>query len=294
MKTIPAKTILSGYTHHSSWFGENYTINLYRGCCHGCIYCDSRSLCYQIENFHEVRAKEEALPTLARELRSKKKRGVVGAGSMGDPYNPYEKRYRLTRGALKLIHQYGFGLSLATKSDFITRDIDIALAIQSHSPLILKITITTCDDDLSKRIEPYVAVSSKRFNAIESLSSHGLYAGILLMPILPFLTDTPENIRETIRLAYESGAHFIYPMFGVTLRERQREWFYKQLDSRFPTVKEKYSSAFGNSYMCLSPRAEELFALFKEECASHDLLYRMDDIIRSYKKRYKKEQLSLF
>lgn len=152
MEFIPAKTIISGYHANSTWFGNNFNMNIYKGCSHGCIYCDSRSECYQVENFDEVRAKENALALIEHELKSKRKRGIIGTGAMSDPYNPLEKEFMLTRGALELINRYGFGVSIATKSDLIIRDIDILKAISAHSPVVVKMTITTADDILCKKL----------------------------------------------------------------------------------------------------------------------------------------------
>lgn len=294
MEYIPAKTIISGYAANNPWFGNNYNMNIYKGCCHGCIYCDSRSECYHVENFDEVRAKENALALIEKELKSKRKTGVIGTGAMSDPYNTLEKEYRLTRGALSLINTYRFGVSIATKSNLVTRDVDILKEIQTHSPVLIKITITTCDDELCKKLEPNVAISSKRFAAVKELSDHGIFAGILLMPVLPFLEDNEENIRDIIRFAYESGAKFIYPAFGVTLRQNQRLWYYKKLDEHFPALKQKYIMQYGNAYECRSPKAKELWQLFKKECDSLGMLYRMGDIIKGYKQGYGDTQLSLF
>ncbi|KUO73068.1 MAG: radical SAM protein [Clostridia bacterium BRH_c25] len=294
MKYIPAKTIISGYSANNSWFGNNYNMNIYKGCCHGCIYCDSRSECYHVENFDEVRAKENALAIIERELRSKRRTGVVGTGAMSDPYNIFEKEYQLTRGALSLINNYRFGISIATKSDLVTRDIAILKEIQAHSPVLIKITITTCNDELCKKLEPNVAVSSKRFAALKELSGQGIFAGILLMPMLPFLEDNEENIRGIIHFAHENGAKFIYPAFGVTLRQNQRDWYYKKLDELFPNIKQKYIKQFGNAYECHSPKAKVLWQLFRKECDGHGILYRMEDIIKAYKQGYGYSQLSLF
>ena len=294
MELIPAKTIISGYIENNPWFGNNYNMNIYKGCCHGCIYCDSRSECYHVENFDEVRAKEDALALIERELKSKRKTGVIGTGAMSDPYNTLEKEYHLTRGALTLINIHRFGASIATKSNLITRDLDVLKEIQIHSPVLIKITITTCDDELCKKIEPNVAISSKRFAAIKELSDQGIFAGILLMPVLPFLEDNEENIRGIIRFAYESGAKFIYPAFGVTLRQNQRAWYYKKLDEQFPALKQKYIQQFGNSYECHSPNAKALWQLFQKECDIRGILYRMEDIINGYKQGYGGTQLSLF
>ena len=213
---------------------------------------------------------------------------------MSDPYNPFEREYKLTRGALELVNTHGFGISIITKSDLITRDIDILKKIKSHSPVLVKITITTCDDELCKKIEPNAAVSSKRFSAIKELSDNGIFAGVLLMPVLPFLEDNEENIYRIIKLAYESGAKFIYPAFGVTLRQNQRDWYYKKLDENFPGIKQKYIEQFRNNYECRSPRAKELWHLLQRECERYGILYKMKDIIDEYKKGYEANQLSLF
>ncbi len=294
MKFIPAKTIISGYAENNSWFGNNYNMNIYKGCCHGCIYCDSRSECYRIDNFDEVRAKENALAIIERELRSKRRKGVVGTGAMSDPYNVLEKDHCLTRGALALVNAYGFGISIATKSELVTRDIDILKKIKAHSPVLIKITITTFDDELCKKIEPNVAVSSKRFEAIKELSANGIFAGILMMPVLPFLEDNEDNISGIVHNADECGAKFIYPAFGVTLRQNQREWFYNKLDESFPAIKEKYIRQYGNSYMCNSPKAKELWELFRKKCDACGILYRMEDIIEAYKSGYGSTQISIF
>lgn len=293
MEFVKARTILSGYSDNNNWFGVNYNMNIYRGCSHGCIYCDSRSECYGVDNFDIVRAKEDALAIIERELKSKRKMGVVGTGAMSDPYNPFEKEYKLTKGAMELINRYGFGASIATKSSLILRDIDILNEISSHSPMLVKITITTSDDELCRKIEPNVSVSSERFRAVKMLAQEGMFAGILLMPVLPFIEDNEENISKLVELAYQSGAKFIYPAFGVTLRQNQRDWYYKKLDELFPTVKDKYIKQFGSLYECRSPRAKELWGVFKQKCDKYGIIYKMEDIIKGYRGR-SDSQLSLF
>ena len=294
MNSVPAKTIISGYSFDNSWFGNNYNMNIYKGCCHGCIYCDSRSDCYNIENFDEVRVKENALILIERELKSKRKTGVIGTGAMSDPYNPFERKLKLTRGALKLVNRYGFGISIATKSDFVLRDIDVLKEISLHSPVLIKFTITTADDALCRKIEPNVTVSSDRFKAIKKFSDNGIYTGILMMPVLPFIEDTEENIERIVKLAHENGAKFIYPALGMTLRGNQRDWYYKKLDELFPSVKQKYIRHYRNSYECHSLKAKELWNLFRNECNRFGILYKMNDIIKAYKGRYEHRQLSLF
>ncbi len=292
MNYVPAKTIISGYTDKNTWFGNNYNMNIYKGCSHGCIYCDSRSECYRVENFDEIKVKENALGIIERELKSKRKKGVIGTGAMSDPYNPVESELELTRGALKLINQYGFGVSIATKSDLIIRDIDILSKIAEHSPVLIKITITAAEDELCKKIEQNVSRSSERFHAVNELSSKGIFTGVLLMPVLPFIEDNEENIGGIIKLAHENGAKAIFPAFGVTLRQNQREWFFEKLDQNFPGIKEKYIKQFGNSYECRSPKGSELWKFFKRECDKLGMIYKMEEIIQAYKKGYGDEQLS--
>lgn len=294
---IRAKTIVSGYVENNSWFGVNYNMNIYKGCPHGCIYCDSRSECYNIDNFDKVRAKENAIDIITKDLKSKKKKGVIMTGSMSDPYNPFEEELCLTRKALEQINLYNFGVAIATKSSLITRDIDILKKISEHSPVLIKMTITTFDDTLCKKIEPNVSVSSERFKAIKELSDSGIYTGILLMPILPFINDNEENIKNIVKKAYECGAKFIYSFgFGVTLRGNQRDYYYKKLLEIFKKDKfvSKYIDTFGNRYECSSQNAKELYKVFKIECEKYGILYKMKDIISDYKEKYNQTQMSLF
>ncbi|MCL1864375.1 MAG: radical SAM protein [Spirochaetes bacterium] len=293
METIQAKTIVTK-TKSQVWFGSDYNMNIYRGCCHGCIYCDSRSECYQVSDFERVKAKENALEIINSELKRKKKKGVIATGSMSDPYNPFEKRNELTRNSLKIVNENRFGIAIATKSSLVTRDTDILSSIKEHSPVIVKITITTADNDLCKKIEPHAADSKERFAAIKSLSDTGIYCGILLMPILPFINDNRSNILDIVHRAYDNGAKFIYALFGVTLRDIQRKYFYERLDNLFPNLKQKYMSCYGNSYNCISPNAKDLWDTFKSECINFGISYKMDDIIKSYKSDYQNRQLSLF
>lgn len=258
MQTIPAKTIVSSYSE-SGWFGSNYNMNIYKGCCHGCIYCDSRSDCYHVENFDEVRSKEDALTIIEHDLKSKRKTGIVITGSMSDAYNPFEKQYELTRGALKLIDSYGFGLVIDTKSDLVMRDLNLL---------------------------------------IRELSDAGIMCGVLLMPILPFINDTEENISSIVHGAKVAGAKWLYSgyggCFGVTLRQNQREYFLNWLDKLYPTMRQDYIKTYGNSYSCNSPNAVKLWALFKSECDKLGLKYRMPDIIKLITIEYGYNQLSLF
>lgn len=211
---------------------------------------------------------------------------------MSDPYNPFEREYRLTRGAMELIAQYGFGMAIATKSDLIIRDVDVLNDIARHSPVIVKITITAADDTLCSKVEPNVCVSSDRFKAIKRLSDEGIYVGVLLMPVLPFIEDNTDNIASIVELAHQNGAKFIYPNFGMTLRQNQRDWYYNKLDELFPSLKQKYIKSYGNSYGCHSPKANELWSVFRSICDKYGITYKMNDIIRQYKAPYENTQLS--
>ena len=258
-----------------------------------CIYCDSRSNCYQVEDFDRVRGKKDEIEILNKELKGKRKKGVIGIGAMSDTYNPFEKQYEITRKALELISYYKFGVSIETKSNLILRDIDIFKEINRKADVILKFTITSADDNLSKKIEPNVCVSSKRLKAMKQLSQQGLFVGTLLTPIIPFITDSEENIKNVIRLSAENGAKFVYSIGGVTLRENQREYFYEQLDKIFPNLKEKYIKTYGNNYFCY-PLNKNLGKVFKEECEKYGLLYKMKDIVKAYKKEIEKEEQLTF
>ena len=294
MKFIKTKTILANVKYGNEWYGIDYNMNLYRGCPHRCIYCDSRSDCYHIDNFDIVRGKENALTILEKELVKKKNKGVIGIGSMSDTYNQLEKEYEQTRGTLKLISKYGFGCSIDTKSDLILRDIDLLKEINSKNNVIIKFTITTPYDYLSKIIEPNVCVSSKRFKAIKILSQNNIFVGIMMNPVLPFITDKEDDIKKIVKLAYESGAKFIHTYMGMTLRDKQREYYYDKLDKNFIGLKEKYIKNY-KSYYCKTLNYKKLYRIFTDECDKYGILYNMEDIIKAYKKEIKtNQQMSLF
>lgn len=293
MEYISAKTIVANAKNHK-WFGVDYNMNIYRGCSHGCIYCDSRSLCYKIDDFDQIRPKQDALRIIRDDLLKKRKQGVVATGSMSDPYNPYERELKLTRNALELLNAYRFGVAIATKSTLITRDTDILQDIQCHSPVLVKITITTADDNLCKIVEPQAPLSSERFEALKALSDNSIYAGILMMPILPFIEDTEENIISIVNKAKENGARFIYPAIGMTLRAGNREYYYEKLDQYFPGIKEKYVTRYSERYNCTSSRVKKLWTIFTRECNKLEMRYQMKDIIIDYKRGYTSRQLNLF
>ena len=282
--TVRARTILQKVRYNGDeWFGIDYNMNLYRGCCHGCIYCDSRSECYRIDDFDRVHVKFDALAILRRELRSRRVRGVVGIGAMSDTYNPFERNLRVTRGALELLAEHGFGVSVDTKSTLITRDIDLLRRIGDAGGAIAKITVTTADDRLARVIEPHAPAPSERFAALAQLAEAGVFCGVLFTPTLPYLTDDDETVRGVVEGAARAGAQFVYHMTGVTMRDRQRDHFLTRIAALDPALPERYRMAFGERYFCNSPRAAENRALFRALCKEHGLLWRMPDIIAAYK-----------
>ncbi len=295
MKTVPAKTILQK-NKSSEWFGGEYNMNLYKGCCHDCIYCDSRSDCYQLKDFETVRAKENCLQILRDELRRKVRTGIVGTGAMCDPYNPFEETELLTRHSLELLDAFEFGVHVLTKSSLIARDTDVFQGIAEHSPVLCQVTVTAAEDGLSRLVEPNVCVTSERLEAIAKMSESGLFTGVVMTPLLPFIEDTEENVLGIVRMAKECGARSVYPMFGLTMRSGQREYFYKKLEENFPGsgLAERYAKTYGERYVCNSPHIKRLWKVFTEECQRLGLTYEMRDIIASYKLGYGDSQLSFF
>ena len=292
---IEAKRILQR-TRDERWFGTAYNMNLYRGYCHGCIYCDSRSACYGITQFDRVQVKRDALNLLQRELSQKRRKGIVGTGAMSDPYNPLERELRYTRGALELLCAHGFGVAIATKSDLIVRDIDVLQRMAQRAPVICKVTVTTCDDALAQKLEPNVSRPSQRFAAIRQLSDAGLFTGVLMMPILPFVEDNEANLMGIVSRAKQSGARFVYPALGVTLRDNQRQWFLQQLERQFPGqgLAMKYRAQYASAYQCVTPRVRTLWPKLTRACRENGLYIRMGDIVRTSKRPYEVEQLCMF
>ncbi len=295
MEYVAARHLLHR-SKSTEWFGTDHTMNIYRGCCHGCLYCDSRSDCYQIDSFDTVRAKADALRVLRDDLARKVRPAFICTGSMSDPYNPFEEELELTRHALELIDAYGCGVAIATKSDLIVRDIDVLTSIQDHSPVICKLTVTTADDALAAKIEPNAPPPARRLAALEKLAGAGLFAGVLLMPVLPFLEDSGENVLSVVEGVAGAGAKFIYPAFGVTMRQGQREFFLDGLERAFPGqgLKERYLRQYGDRYQCASPRARTLWRVFTEACRKRGILYDMKSIIRAATLGYGDRQLTFF
>ena len=295
MDYIPAKHILIR-SKSTAWFGTDHTVNLYRGCCHGCLYCDSRSDCYRNPDFDRVTAKADALRILRDELARKVRPAFIGMGAMSDPYNPFEEGLLLTRHALELIDAYDCGVSVDTKSDLIVRDIDLYQSIQTHSPVICKITVTTVDEELAAKVEPRAPSPARRLEAIRKLAEAGLFCGVLLMPVLPFLEDRPEQVLSVVDRSADAGAKFIYSGFGVTMRQGQREYFLRELDRAFPGehLSRRYLARYGDRYRCPSPRARELWEIFTARCRERGLLYQMPHIVSAATRGYGDRQLTFF
>jgi len=233
-REIEAKGILNHVRVVDEWFGLSYNINLYRGCEHQCIYCDTRSTCYQIENFdEEVLIKVNALSLLEDALPRKRRVGMIGFGSMNDPYTYAEKRFKLTSGALAIVAKYRFPVHIITKSDMVLKDLEVLKCINQVKARV-SFTITTTDDSLAKVLEPGAPSPSRRLKAMEELSDCGIETGVVMMPILPFIEDTPENIKSIVKAAACHGANYIIPAFGMSIREGQRAHYYEKLDVHFP------------------------------------------------------------
>ena len=272
MHFVDAKEILTG---NSGYYG----MNIYRGCSHGCIYCDSRSKCYQFTHpFEDIEVKQNAPELLEKALRSKRKKCMIGTGSMSDPYMHCEEELRLTRRCLEIIKKYGFGIAIQTKSDRILRDIDLLDEINKESRAVVQMTVTTYDDELCKIIEPNVCNSKRRFEVLEEMKKRGIPTVVWLAPILPFINDTKENIKaildECIRV--DVKAIICFDM-GVTLRAGDREYFYAALDKHFPGMKERYIKRYGNAYELPSPNVNELTEVFQRICKKNGILSSPED-----------------
>lgn len=281
MDTLKAKHLLTPvHGRMDDFFYADWNMNLYRGCSHGCIYCDSRSICYQIDHFDKVRPKENALTILDQELASKRSAGVITMGSMSDPYNPLEQTLQLTRGALTLIRKHRFGTAFTTKSALCARDAELLSDISQHAPVCARLTITCADDELCRKIEPYVSPSSERFLAIEKLAQHQVFTGVWLNPLLPFLTDTEDNIRRIVRMTADHGGRFVVCFFGMTLRTGNREYYFRALKRDFPGIREQYLRSYGNAYELTVPNAQLLYDALRDECTKTGLHWRFKDINR--------------
>lgn len=272
MHFVDAKGILSGNDGH-------WGMNIYRGCSHGCIYCDSRSRCYQFTHpFEDIEVKQNAPELLEAALRSKRKKCMIATGSMSDPYMHCEEKLRLTRKCLEIILRYGFGATLLTKSDRVLLDMDLLEEIHRKTKCVVQMTLTTYDDDLCRIVEPNVCTTRRRIEVLEEMRHRGIPTVVWLTPILPFINDTEDNIRAILAECIRVGVKGIICFdMGLTLREGDREYYYAALDKSFPGMKKRYIQRYANAYALPSPRAKELMDLFWDTCRQHGLLCTPED-----------------
>ena len=287
MHFITAKSLLSA----------NNGMNIYRGCTHGCIYCDSRSVCYSIDHdFEDVAVKQNAPQLLESALKSKRKKCMIATGSMSDPYMHCERQLGLTRRCLEIIDRYGFGAAVLTKSADVLRDIDLLKSINKKAKAVVQMTLTTFDENLCRIIEPNVSTTAQRAKALNVLRDNGIPTVVWLTPILPYINDSMENLDGILNYCIEARVKGIICFgMGVTLREGDREYFYSALDRYFPGVKEKYISRYGNNYELLSDNNRELMRHFKKVCYQNNILYTPQDCfdyLKEFPQKY--DQLSLF
>ncbi len=290
MHFVDAKGILIGS-------GGHFGMNIYRGCSHGCIYCDSRSLCYQFTHrFEDIEVKQNAPELLEKTLKSKRKKGMIGTGAMSDPYMHCEEELGLTRKCLKIIKRYGFGVAIQTKSDRILRDIDLLTEINKETKCVVQITLTTYDDALCKIIEPNVCNTKRRIEVLQKMQERGIPTIVWLSPILPYINDTEENITAILNECVRVGVKGIICFgMGLTLREGDREYYYAALDKYFPGLKERYIREFGNAYEITSPNTGNLYKVFYDICKKNGLCATPDECFNyMYELPEKYEQMSLF
>lgn len=285
---VKAKSILTTNKNPSAWFGVKYNFNIYRGCELQCIYCDSRSECYRIEDFNELTIKVNAIELLRKELASKRKKGTVGTGAMGDPYTISERKYQMTRKALEAIAEFRYPVHITTKSNLVLRDIEILEEINKVYASVA-ITLTTVDDELARKIEPFAPPPSERLKALGILSELGICTSITMMPILPFIEDNKKNLLDIVQQAKRYGVKHIVPYLGMTLRDRQRAYYYDKLDELFPGMREKYEKRFGDYYNCSANNSKELYAVVNEACYKVGISTKMP----SYEVKLSSYQLSL-
>ncbi len=282
-----AKTLLSNYNG----------MNIYRGCTHGCIYCDSRSKCYQINHeFTDIEVKINAPLLLEDALRRKKAKCMIGTGSMTDPYIPLENKLELTKKCLEIIYKYGFGINIMTKSTLLLRDLDLLKKINERSKTVVNVTITTADEKLCKIIEPNVATTKERIEMLKVLSNNNIKTIVWLCPILPFINDNEENIRKIVKECADAKVYGILCFgMGLTLREGNREYFYSKLDEHFKGLKEKYIKYYGERYEINSFNNNRLMEVLKEECLKNNIILN-NEYLFNYMHEFKddKEQLELF
>lgn len=274
-------------------------MNIYRGCTHGCIYCDARSSCYQMNHqFEDIEVKINAPELLEKALKSKRKKCMIGTGAMSDPYLHIEEDLGLTRKCLEIIDYYGFGLSIQTKSDRILRDLDLLKSIHKKSKCVVQMTMTTYDEELCKIIEPHVCTTKRRAEVLNIMKEEGIPTICWLTPILPYINDTEENIKGILDYCIEAKVYgILYFDVGMTLRDGDRQYYYRKLDEHFPGLKNTYIKKFGSAYQVPSPKRKQLNELIKQQCSKNNIVCNTNqlfDYMHLYEDKQAGEQLSLF
>ena len=276
-------------------------MNIYRGCSHGCIYCDARSTCYRVNvdrDFEDIEIKINAAELLEQSLRRKRKKCMIGTGGMSDPYLPEEEHRRLTRRCLELIDEYGFGLAIQTKSDLILRDLELLKRINRKTKCIVQMTLTTYDEELCRILEPNVCTTKRRSEVLNIMKEEGIPTICWMTPILPFINDTEDNIRGIIRYCQGAGSYGILLFnIGVTLRDGDRQYFYQMLDRHFPGMKEKYIQVYGNQYEVLSLKNNTLMKLVREECKKSNMICdakKLFEYMHQFEDKQSGRQITLF
>ena len=274
-------------------------MNLYRGCTHGCIYCDSRSKIYNMNHdFEDIEVKQNSLELLKKALKSKKEKCMIGTGSMTDPYIPLESKLEFVRNSLKLIYRYGFGFTCITKSDLILRDLDLLKKINEKAKTVVQITLTPADEDLCRKIEPNVCTTKRRVEVLKKLNDADIPTVVWLTPFLPYINDSEENINELLDYCIETNVKGIICFnIGLTLRDGNRQYFYKKLDESFPGLKNRYIEKYGSSYVLESENNKELMDLFYKRTAKNNILNKPDDVfsyLRDFPNKDKSKQSTLY
>jgi DNA repair photolyase len=285
------------YADYKTILSPKNGMNLYRGCTHGCIYCDSRSACYQIKHdFEDIAVKRDAAEILDAQLRRRRRPCVVGTGAMSDPYIHLEEELKITRQCLEVIERNGFGLAILTKSARIMRDIDLLQSINIKARCVVQMTLTTFDKKLCRILEPNVSTTAERFEALKTMQKVGIPTVVWLTPTLPFINDTEENLRGILDYCIRAGVKGIINFgFGTTMRDGSRDYFYKKLDEHFPGMKQKYIETFGNAYECDSPNHPRLWEIYRDVCQKYNIMHERYDVFRyMHDFEAKQAQLSLF
>ena len=273
-------------------------MNIYRGCSHGCIYCDARSLCYQMNHdFEDIEVKANAAELLENALRRKRHKCMIGTGAMSDPYMHIEQKLGNMGKCLEIIEKYGFGVTVLTKSSKVLRDLDLLKKINAKAKCVVQMTLTTYDEDLCRIIEPNVSTTYERFKTLEIMRDNGIPTVVWLCPILPFINDTEENLMGILDYCVKARVKGIINFdMGLTLRDGNREYFYKKLDEHFPGLKERYIRVYGNAYEIPSPNSKRLTEIFQTECRKNGIMYNVNECfeyLHRFEDRYSGEQMSL-